>query len=149
LAERGGITQTRLIEELAKIAFSDIGRVVTWGPGPAGIPAPKNGVAIERMENRVTLLDSDEIEDDVRGAVAEVSQSANGALHVKMHDKIAAIDKLARALGMYRDKIDVTSDTKQIVPVLIYNGAPDRILARKAGNASPPEAVGSDGDEGD
>jgi len=50
---------------------------------------------------------------------------------------------------MYRDKIDVTSETKQIVPVLVYNGAPDRILARKAGNASSPEAVGSDGDESD
>jgi hypothetical protein len=57
-----------------------------------------------------------------------------------MHDKIPAIDKLARVLGMYRDQIDVPSDPKQIVPVLVYNGAPDRILARKAGNASPPEA---------
>jgi phage terminase small subunit len=107
LAERGGITRTRLIEKLAKIAFSDIGEVVTWGPEPAGIRAPKNGVAIERMENRVTLLDSDEIEDDVRGAVAEVTQCPNGALHVKMHDKVAALDKLARVLGMYR-MVDVS-----------------------------------------
>ena len=66
-----------------------------------------------------------------------------------MHDKIPAIDKLARVLGMYRDKIAVTSDTKQIVPVLVYRGAPEEILARKTGNGSPPEATGSDGDERD
>jgi phage terminase small subunit len=148
LAERGGITRTRLVEELAKIAFSDIGKVVTWGPEAAVIRARENGVAITRMESRITLLDSDEIEDDVRGAVAEVSQSANGALHVKMHDKIAAIDKLARVLGMYRHKIG-TSDGQQIVPVLVYTGAPEKILARKAGNASPPETGDRDGDESD
>ena len=142
LAERGGITRTRVVEELAKIAFSDIGKVVTWGPEATVIRAPENGGAIERMESRITLLDSDEIEDDVRGAVAEVLQSANGALHVKMHDKVAALDKLARVLGMYRIKVDV-SHTRPARVVFAYYGAPDEVLAR---NASSHDAAGSDED---
>jgi hypothetical protein len=44
---------------------------------------------------------------------------------------LAAIDKLARVLGMFQGKVDVTSDTKLIVPVLVYTGAPGKILARK------------------
>ena len=63
--------------------------------------------------------------------------------------RVGALDKLARVLGMYRDKTDVASSTQQIVPVLVYTGAPDKILARKASKASPPAAVGSDGDESD
>jgi phage terminase small subunit len=66
LAERGGITRTRLVEELAKIAFSDIGKVVTWGPEAQVIRAPEKEVANKRMESRITLLDSGEIENDVR-----------------------------------------------------------------------------------
>ena len=142
LAERGGITRTRLVEELAKIAFSDISKVVAWGPEAAVIRAPEDGVAIKRMENRITLLDSDEIEDDVRGAVAEVLQSANGALHVKMHDKVAALDKLARVLGMYRIKVDVLH-TRPARVVFAYYGAPDEVLAR---NASSHDAAGGDED---
>jgi phage terminase small subunit len=145
LAARGGITRTRLIEELARIAFSDIGKVVTWGPEAVVIQAPESGVAIKRMENRITLLDSDKIEDDVRGAVAEISQGANGALHVKMHDKVAALDKLARVLGMYRIKVDV-SHTRPARVVFAYYGAPDEVLARNVGKTSSPEAAGGDGD---
>jgi phage terminase small subunit len=143
--ERGGITRTRLIEELAKIAFSDIGKVVKWGPEPAVIRTPENGVAIKRMVSRVTWRDSDEIEDDVRGAVAEVSHGANGALHVKMHDKVAALHTLARVLGMYRIKVDV-SHTRPARVVFEYYGAPDEVLAR---HTSSPEAAGDDGDRDD
>jgi hypothetical protein len=40
-----------------------------------------------------------------------------------MHDKIAAIDKLARALGMYTKKLDL--NTKALpVAVTIYEGRP-------------------------
>jgi hypothetical protein len=120
-----------VVEELAKIAFSDIGKVLTWGPEATVIRAPENGVAIERMETRITLLDSDEIDDDARAAIAEVSQGVNGALHVKLHDKLAALHTLARVLGMYRIKVDV-SHTRPARVVFEYYGAPDEVLARNA-----------------
>jgi phage terminase small subunit len=144
LAEHGGVTPTRLIEELAKIAFSDIRKVVSWGPEATITHVPEDGVTIKRMENRITLLDSDEIDDEARAAIAEVSQGANGALHVKMHDKVAALDKLARVLGMYRIKVDV-SHTRRPRVVFEYYGAPDEVLARNA--SSHDAAGGDDGDE--
>jgi hypothetical protein len=40
---------------------------------------------------RVTIVDADKISDEAAAAVAEVSQTVNGALRVKMHDKHAAL----------------------------------------------------------
>jgi hypothetical protein len=39
---------------------------------------------------RVTIVDADKISDEAAAAVAEVSQTVNGALRVKLHDKHAA-----------------------------------------------------------
>jgi hypothetical protein len=116
--------RTRLVDELGKIAFSDIGKVVTWGREVTVIPATENGEAVKTIVSRVTVVDSAEIDDDTRAAVAEVSQDANGALRIEMHDKIAAIDKLARALGMYTKKLDVNPNADPVVAVTIYEGRP-------------------------
>jgi len=40
-------------------------------------------------------------------AVAEVSQTVNGALRVKMHDKHAALVSLGRHLGLFTDHVKV------------------------------------------
>jgi hypothetical protein len=56
---------------------------------------------------RVTVLPSAKIDPAARAAVASISQGVGGELRIKMHDKIPAIDKLARVLGMYRVKVDV------------------------------------------
>jgi hypothetical protein len=40
-------------------------------------------------------------------AVAEVSQTVNGALRVKLHDKHAALVSIGRYLGMFDDKVRV------------------------------------------
>ena len=138
------------------MAFSDIGNVVAWdndvehiSAGHFGDPKGEAADVTKVITSRLTVLPSATMDPAVRAAVASIIQGAGGALRIKMHDKIGAIDKLARALGMYRDKIAVTSDTKQIVPVLVYRGAPEKILARKAGNASPPGKGDRDGDESD
>jgi hypothetical protein len=48
---------------------------------------------------RVTIVDADKISDEAAAAVAEVSQTVNGTLRVKMHDKHAALVSLGRHLG--------------------------------------------------
>jgi phage terminase small subunit len=156
LRQFGDITETKLIEELSQLAFSDIGNVVAWvndveraGTGDFGHPEGEAAGETRVITARVTILPSATMDPAVRAAVASISQGAGGQLRVKMHDKIAAIDKLARVLGMYRDKSDVTSDSTQIVPVLVYTGAPEKILARKVGNAPPPETGDRDRDESD
>jgi hypothetical protein len=68
--------------------------------------------------SRVTVLDSSTIDPDAAAAVAHVSQSATGAIRVTMHDKGAALERLARALGMFKDRLEVASDGKPVAPII-------------------------------
>ena len=54
---------------------------------------------------RVTIVDADKISDEAAAAVAEVSQTVNGALRVKMHDKHAALVSIGKHLGMFVDQV--------------------------------------------
>jgi hypothetical protein len=56
---------------------------------------------------RVTIVDADKISDEAAAAVAEVSQTVNGALRVKLHDKHAALVSLGRHLGLFTDHVKV------------------------------------------
>jgi hypothetical protein len=54
---------------------------------------------------RVTIVDADKISDEAAAAVAEVSQTVNGALRVKLHDKHAALVSIGKHLGMFVDQV--------------------------------------------
>ena len=87
---RTGITADRVIKEIARIAFADPRAVMSWGP------------------NGVTLRESSELSDDEAATVAEVAEtwtdSGGGSRKVKLHDKVAALEKLARHVGLYEEK---------------------------------------------
>ena len=82
-AARTRVSADRVIEELARIAFSDIGRVVDFGP---------EGL---RLKPNHVLAEAD------RAAIAELSSRGKGRLHVRLQDKQRALDALARHLGLY------------------------------------------------
>jgi phage terminase small subunit len=95
-AERTGITADMVLAELARIAFSDLRDVATWG------------------EDTLALIDSSELTEDaarsLREVVATTSQTEHGTtnrLHVKQHDKMKALELLGKHLGMFREKLDV------------------------------------------
>ena len=67
----------------------------------------KDGEPVMVLMPRVTNLDADKISDEAAAAVAEVSQTVNGALRVKLHDKHAALVSIGRYLGMFDDKVKV------------------------------------------
>ena len=111
-AERAGVTVEAVVRELAKIGFSDIRKVVHWTgteivdevdgeDGEGGEPH-----VVIRAANLVQLIGSESIDDDTAGAVAEISQSKEGALKVKLHDKRAALVDLGKHLGMFKDKVE-------------------------------------------
>jgi hypothetical protein len=50
---------------------------------------------------------------EVRLAVAEVSQSPNGALRVKMHDKHGPLVSIGKHLGMFVNRLQI-QERKQI-----------------------------------
>lgn len=94
---RTGITADRVLAEIARVAFADPRSVMSWGPGG------------------VELKESSTLTDDEAAIVAEVSETvttAGGTVKLKLVDKIAALEKLARHIGIYDRAED---DNKKII----------------------------------
>lgn len=99
---RTGITQDRVLAELAKIGFADIRKAVRWGRNPGDVTsenADPNGLNIYP----VSLVPSEEMDDDTAAAVAEVSLTQTG-VKIKMYDKRAALVDIGKHLGMFDGK---------------------------------------------
>lgn len=84
-AARLGITAERVLQEIRRLAFSDISRVVAWDD-----------------EGKLTPRKADEIGADGLAAIAEIVASASTGLiyRIKLHDKRPALETLMRHLDM-------------------------------------------------
>lgn len=83
---RTGITADRVIAEIAKVAFADPRKVMSWGPGG------------------VELKDSESLTDADAAIISEVSESisqSGTSVKVKLHSKLDALEKLAKHVGVY------------------------------------------------
>lgn len=90
--KRTEVTQDRVVQELAAIAFARATDYVTIrANGPAAI------VAIKSTE--------DLSEEQVR-AIAGIKEGANG-IEIKLNDKEKALELLGRHLGMWNDKLNL------------------------------------------
>lgn len=86
--ERHKVTVDRIVEEFSHVAFADAGDFYDWGP------------------DGVTVKPKEQLTDAQRRAVAVVEQTvteAGGTIRVKLHNKVDALEKLARHLGMFKD----------------------------------------------
>lgn len=86
--ERTESDADRVVRELARLAYSDLRKLVDWGP---------DGVA---------LKDSAEIPDDAAACVESVSQTTSlsgGSIKIKLHSKVSALGLLAKHLGLLKD----------------------------------------------
>src|SRR5262249_27032770 len=89
-------------------ALSDIRKVVSWrNELVTRTEKGEDGEPLMVLMPRVTIVDADKISDEAAAAVAEVSQTVNGALRVKLHDKHAALVSIGPYLGMFDDKVKV------------------------------------------
>lgn len=116
-AQRTEITADRVLQELAKIGFANMADYTVWGP---------NGVA---------LKDSTQLTMDQTAAISEVSETiteAGGSIRFKLHNKIAALERIGKHLGMFDDRADKDKPdpNAQITALadLINNPAPDRVI---------------------
>lgn len=94
-SKRTQVSQDRVVLELARVAFSNIRKYVSWGP---------NGVDLGYSEN---------LEEDDAACVAEVSETvteAGGSRKFKLHDKIKALELLGKHLGIYKKDGESGSD---------------------------------------
>jgi phage terminase small subunit len=77
------VTADRVLREYARIAFSDMRNYVDWD---------KDGIK---------LMPQEAIDDFKAGAIADIDISQDGAVaKVKLHDKKAALDMVARHVGL-------------------------------------------------
>lgn len=91
-SKRIGLTQDRVLEELAAIGFAKMSDFASWSGGS------------------VSLKSSEDDEIDTR-AVAEVKQTASqfgNNVGIKLHDKVATLKLLGQHIGMFADKVEHT-----------------------------------------
>lgn len=83
--QRLRLSGERIMREAMRIAFADPGRIAKWGP------------------DGVTLAESDDLTADDRAAVKWISvggRKGANAQRFELHDKLAALELLARLTGM-------------------------------------------------
>ena len=113
-AERAEVTVEEVVRELKLIGFSDIRKVVSWrNELVTRTEKGEDGEPVMVMMPRMTIVDADKISDEAAAAVAEVWQTVNGALRVKLHDKHAALVSIGKHLGMFVDRVQI-QERKQI-----------------------------------
>ena len=83
--EKTRITGERVLQEYGRMAFADIRNFADWGPGG------------------ITLRAKSELSDADAAAIADIQpHGANGkGGRIKLYDKMAALDALARHLGLF------------------------------------------------
>lgn len=82
------LAEGQILNEVARLAFANIGEVARWGVG-------EDGKAF------LAVLGPEKLGPDELAAVSEVTLSSAG-LKVKVHDKLSALLALARLLGLPR-----------------------------------------------
>lgn len=88
--ERVEISQDRVLQELAAIAFT-------------------NATDIVSVRNGETYVkDTDELTETQKKAIASIKMTKHGAIEIKMNDKRAALELLGRHLGSWNDKLEVS-----------------------------------------
>ena len=87
------VTLERLTQELLKVAFGDTRRLMSWGP---------DGLILKDSES---LTDSDAAMVSEISEVRRDSRGGGGSIKVKTHDKMKALEMLARLHGFDTSRI--------------------------------------------
>lgn len=93
MAERGNVTGSRVVEEIGRVAFA---RITEF---------------IEVLDGRLIVKDTKQLTEDQQAAIAEISETIGEhgrTIKVKLHPKMDALDKLAKVLSMYRERVEVS-----------------------------------------
>lgn len=112
-AERTGITQDRVLQELARIAFAngtDFAKVVSREAPTTIIDEEGNPQQVMSVVQSVRLMDTDSLTPDKRAAIAGIKEGKFG-IEVKSYDKIRALELLGQHLGMYTGKDGQNNDS--------------------------------------
>lgn len=94
-----------VLRELKRIGFADIKDFLSFRTGKKVVEYDEDGEPIIDYGQIIEVKDSNEVDGK---AIQEVSLNAKGVFTFKLHDKMAALDKLGKHLGMFKDKIEIS-----------------------------------------
>lgn len=100
--EENIVTVKKVLDELSHIAFADINDYLSFRSVPKVVGKdPETDEPIYANISIVELIDSTEVDGK---AIANVSVNEKGVISFKLYDKISALDKIAKYLGLYTTK---------------------------------------------
>lgn len=106
--KRTEITQDQVLAELAKIAFADIKDYLSFRTAKTVVEHDKEtGEPVVDYSQIIEIRDSDDVDGSI---IQEVSLNAKGVFTFKLYDKLSALDKMMRHLGMFNDKVELSGD---------------------------------------
>lgn len=103
-SKKTGITQERVIQELAKIAFSDIKNIFD--------PQTGNLRPVDKMDSDSTAAIAGITIDENKFGGTKIFSTTK---KIRMYDKIRALERLGQHLGMFKEK---TEGAEEIVKAL-------------------------------
>lgn len=96
--KRTEITQDRVLQEYAKIGFSDIKNFVEFKTAKSVVGQDNDGEDIIDWRIVLAVKDSKEVDGIL---ISEVSIAKDGTFKFKLHDKMNALEKMGKHLNMW------------------------------------------------
>lgn len=135
-SERTEIRADRVLEELAAVGFARIDDFLKVEEQTTtdivGFDEEGKPISNTWTAKSVNIFETDNIDKKKIPAVASIKQTKEG-IELKLHDKIKSLELLGRHLGMWKDKIDVTTKGESLNQAPDLSGLTDdelRLLAK-------------------
>jgi hypothetical protein len=90
--------RARLVRELERLAYSDLGQLAAWGT-----KAIENGDGSIEIIETASIVDSDKLTPAQRAAIKTIRHKS-GKVQIELHDKLGALLSLAKVLGLMPEK---------------------------------------------
>ena len=104
------ISAKEVLEELKRIGFADIKDFLSFRTAKTVVARDEeDDEPIIDYAQIIDLVDSENVDGRV---IQEVSLSQNGTFKFKLYDKMSALEKLGKHLGLFMDKVEVTNNAK-------------------------------------
>jgi len=108
-AERTEITADKVLEEYAKLGFSDVTDYLQVVTERILVGHDKEtGEPISDISQFVLMKDTKDIPPEKLAAISEIKQHKDGSISFKLHDKKGALDSIAKHLGMFTERVEHT-----------------------------------------
>jgi phage terminase small subunit len=109
LTEETGVTAEKVLRELGRIAFSDLRDLFVWSEEHAAFIPSRD--LTEEEAAVISEIQSETITTNIGSEEDGISET-RVKLKMKTYDKLGALDKLSRHLGLFKDTVEHTGSVE-------------------------------------